>query len=92
MAGLKVKRKKHDFIKNELHYLDHMISKRGIYPLPEKLQSVEDFPILEMPKEMRQMLDLTGYCHKFISAYADLRHSLCTKLFHSYGQINVTSI
>ena len=39
-AGLKLKESKCDFFKNEIHYLGHLISDKGIYPLPEKLDTI----------------------------------------------------
>ena len=32
-AGLKLKESKCDFFKKEIHYLGHLISDKGIYPL-----------------------------------------------------------
>ena len=39
-AGLKFKESKCDFFKREIHYLGHLISDKGIYLLPEKLDTV----------------------------------------------------
>ena len=39
-AGLKLKESKCDFFKREIHYLGHLISDKGIYPLPEKLDTI----------------------------------------------------
>ena len=39
-AGLKFKESKCDFFKKEIHYLGHLISDKGIYPLPEKLYMI----------------------------------------------------
>ena len=44
-ADLKLKRKRCDPSKCELYYLGHLISGRGIYLLPEKLQSIKDLPV-----------------------------------------------
>ena len=35
-AGLKLKESKCDFFKKEIHCFGHLISDKGIYPLPEK--------------------------------------------------------
>ena len=42
MVDIKLKRIKCDFFKCELHYLGHLVSGKGIYPLPEKLQSIKN--------------------------------------------------
>ena len=39
-AGLKLKESKCDFFKKEIHYLGHLISDKGIYPLHEKLDTI----------------------------------------------------
>ena len=39
-AGLKLKESKCDFFKKEIHYFGHLISDKGIYPLPEKLDTI----------------------------------------------------
>ena len=43
-AGLKMKRSKCDFFKSEIHYLGHLISPKGISPLPNKLDSIKHMP------------------------------------------------
>ena len=39
-AGLKLKESNCDFFKKEIHYLGHLISDKGIYPLPVKLDTI----------------------------------------------------
>ena len=39
-TGLKLKESKCDFFKKEIHYLGHLISDKGIDPLPEKLDTI----------------------------------------------------
>ena len=39
-AGLKLKESKCDFFQSEIHYLGHLISDKGIQPLPEKLDTI----------------------------------------------------
>ena len=80
-ANLKSKRTKCDFFKCEPHYLSHVIYGKGIYPLPEILQIIKDLPVPRIPKEVRQMLHLTGNYCKFIPAYEDLVQPL-TQLTH----------
>ena len=60
-AGLKLKESKCDFLKKEIHYLDHLILDKGIYPLPEKLNTICTMPKPKNPKEIKQFLSLCGY-------------------------------
>ena len=48
-AGLKLKESKCDFFKKEIHYLGHLISDKGIYLLPEKLDTIQNMPKLRNP-------------------------------------------
>ena len=63
-AGLKLKESKCDFFKSEIHYLGHLISDKGIQPLPEKLDTIRNMPHPRTPKEIKQFLGLTGYYRK----------------------------
>ena len=60
VAGLKLKESKCDFFKSEIHYLGHLISDKGIQPLPEKLDTIRNMPRPRTPKEIKQFLGLTG--------------------------------
>ena len=58
IAGLKLKESKCDFFKSEIHYLGHLISDKGIQPLPEKLDTIQNMPRPQTPKEIKQFLGL----------------------------------
>ena len=60
-AGLKTKQSKCDFFKKEIHYLGHLISTKGISPLPNKLDCIQHMPAPKNTKEIKQFLGLTGY-------------------------------
>ena len=75
-AGLKLKRSKCDFMKTQIQYLGHLISSKGIQPLPEKLRSIENMPAPRSPKEVKQFLGLAGYYHKFLPRFSDLSRPL----------------
>ena len=53
VAGLKLKESKCDFFKSEIHYLGHLISDKGIQPLPEKLDTIRNMPHPRTPKEIK---------------------------------------
>ena len=77
-AGLKMKRSKCDFFRNEIHYLGHLISPEGISPLPNKLDSIKHMPVPNSAKEIKQFLGLTGYYRKFVPRFADISRPLTT--------------
>ena len=74
--GLKMKREKCDFCKRHLQYLGHLVSQEGFEPLPEKIQSNKNMPPPKTVKEVKQLLGLAGYYHKFVSRFADLSRLL----------------
>ena len=75
-AGLKLKESKCDFFKKEIHYLGHLISDEGIYPLPEKLDTIRNIPKPRNPKEIKQFLGLCGYYRKFVPHFSDISRLL----------------
>ena len=77
-AGLKMKHSKCDFFKSEIHYLGHLISPKGISPLPNRLDSIKHMPVPNSAKEIKQFLGLTGYYTKFVPRFADISRPLTT--------------
>ena len=75
-AGLKLKESKCDFFKREIHYLGHLISDKGIQPLPEKLDTIRNMPHPRTPKEIKQFLGLTGYYQKFVPHFSEISRPL----------------
>ena len=71
-AGLKLKESKCDFFKKEIHYLGYLISDKGIYPLPEKLDTICNMPKPKNAKEIKQFLGLCGYYRKFVPHFVDI--------------------
>ena len=71
-ADLKLKDSKCNYFKTHVQYLGHLVSGKGIKPLPEKLESVKRMPAPTTPKEIKQFLELVGYYRKFIPRFADI--------------------
>ena len=71
-ADLKLKDSKCNYFKTNVQYLGHLVSGKGIKPLPEKLESVKKMPAPTTPKEIKQFLGLVGYYRKFIPRFADI--------------------
>ena len=60
-ADLKLKDSKCNYFKTHVQYLGHLVSGKGIKPLPEKLESVKKMPAPTTPKEIKQFLGLVRY-------------------------------
>ena len=71
-ADLKLKDSKCNYFKTHVQYLGHLVSGKGIKPLPEKLESVKKMPAPTTTKEIKQFLRLVGYYSKFIPRFADI--------------------
>ena len=70
------KESKCDFFKKEIHSLGHLISEKGIHPLPEKLDTIHNMPKLRNPKEIKEFLGLYSYYRKFVPHFSDISRPL----------------
>ncbi|KZR95722.1 Uncharacterized protein APZ42_010356, partial [Daphnia magna] len=77
-AGLKLKRKKCEFFKEELDYLGYIVSGKGITPSTKKLDAIIKYPAPKNVKKLSLFLGLANYYRKFIRAFADKAHPLTT--------------
>ena len=81
-AGLKLKRSKCSFIKLHIEYLGHLISEKGIEPMPDKLTAIKEMLAPRSPKEIKQFLGLVGYYRKFIPRFSDIAKPLMRLMRH----------
>ena len=65
----RVKLSKCDFAKQEIAYLGHVISDKGVYTDASKIATVKNSPVPADVKQVRGFLGLTGYYRKFIKNY-----------------------
>ena len=71
-ADLKLKDSKCNYFKTHVQYLGHLVSGKGIRPLPEKLDSIRKIPAPTTPKEIKQFLGIVDSSRKFIPRFADI--------------------
>ena len=64
------------FLKKEVVYLGHIISKQGVRADPRKTQAVSDFPRPINAKNIKQFLGLAGYYRRFIPDFAKIARPL----------------
>lgn len=69
-AGLTLKPEKSYLMRDQIHYLGHVITAHGVSPDPDKIRAVRDFPIPKNKTDVRAFLGLTGYYRKFIEKYS----------------------
>ena len=75
-ADLKLKEVKCNFLKKHIQYLGHIVSGKGITPMPEKLECIQSMPPPTTPKEVKQFLGLIGYHCKFVPRFSALARPL----------------
>ena len=75
-ADLILEEVKCNFLKKHIQYLGHIVSGKGITPVPEKLESIQKMTPHKTPKEVKQFLGLIGYYCKFVLRFSDLAQPL----------------
>ena len=75
-VDLKLKEVKCNFLKKHIQYLGHIVLRKGITTMPEKLACIKDMPPPKTPKEVKQFLGLIGYYRKFVPRFSDLARPL----------------
>ena len=76
LAHLKVKPRKCEFLKKEVHYLGHRVSAEGILPDDGKIEAVKAWPVPRNPGELRRFLGFVSFYRRFVDHCADTMASL----------------
>ncbi|KAJ8652105.1 hypothetical protein O0I10_012295 [Lichtheimia ornata] len=71
-ANLRLKMSKCKFAQDQVEYLGHIVSERGVSPSPRNVQKIQDMPPPRSVGDVRSFMGLTGYYRRFIPKYADL--------------------
>ena len=77
------------FFTKEIWYLGHILSTKGISPLPSKTQAIRNMHPLKISKQACTFLGLVGYCRKFIRNFAKIANPM-TLLTHQQAMFNWT--
>ncbi|XP_041823137.1 uncharacterized protein K02A2.6-like [Melanotaenia boesemani] len=65
-AGLRLRRRKCAFLRNEVEYLGHMINAEGLHPVQSKVTAIEEAPRPTNVTELKAYLGLLNYYNKFL--------------------------
>ena len=75
-AHMSLRLDKCSFFKDEVSYLGHIISSKGIRPQPEKIKAIMEIPVPKTIKELQSALGIFNYYRKFILGYSNIAHPL----------------
>ena len=75
-ANLKLKLSKCDFVKEELLYLGHYVSAKGIRPDPEKVKVIQDLSPPSNVKMIRSFIGMASFYRRYIPNFSKLSQPL----------------
>ena len=75
-ANLMLKPSKCHFFKQQVEFLGHIVSQRGVSTDPSKVEAVKEWPIPRRVRDVRAFLGLTGYYRRFIQNYGEIAKPL----------------
>lgn len=81
-VNLKLNPNKCQFLKTELLYLGHTVTKDGILPDPNKITVIKNYPVPKNSDDVRRFVAFSNYYRKFIKNFAELTlplNNLCRK-------------
>ncbi|XP_028199369.1 uncharacterized protein LOC114383841 [Glycine soja] len=60
------------FAQNQVEYLGHVVSSRGVEPIGSKIQAIQQWPIPQSTRALHSFLGLAGFYQCFIHGYASI--------------------
>ena len=88
-AHLSMKFCKYHFFTKKIQYLRHILSTKGIKPLPSKTQAIKNMHLPKIIKQVHAFLGLVGYYRNFIRNFAKIAKPL-TLLTHQQAKFEWT--
>jgi len=71
-ANLKIQVDKCEFLRHEVEFLGHIVTREGIKPNKKKIEAIQKYPIPKTPRDIKSFLGLLGYYRKFIKNFAKI--------------------
>jgi len=75
-VGLKLNPAKFSFVRSELEYLGHLVTRNGLKTSPRLVEAVQEFPTPTNIKDVRRFLGLSSYYRRFIQNFAHIARPL----------------
>ena len=86
--GLRLKPSKCTFFSNEIKFLGHMVTSRGLEKDPSKIPAIIDWPRPTTVTQVRQFMGLCGFLRKFIPKFATIASPI-TDLTRGYSSTQI---
>lgn len=77
---MKIQLDKSEFLRKEVLYLGHTITKEGLKPNDDKIMAVLNYPIPTTTTQIKSFLGLIGYYRRFIKDFAKITQPLTSCL------------
>ena len=92
-AKLKLKHSKCHLFQNQIKFLGHIVTDKGILPDPDKVKAINEMPIPTNVTKLQSFLGLVGYYRKFICDFSRICCGLydLTKIGKEYIWTNETN-
>ena len=74
--NLKLQPKKCNFLRQEVKYLRHLLTNKGIKPDPKLVEAIYKYPSPTNKSSLEAFIGLTGYYRSFIEKYAKIAEPL----------------
>ncbi len=74
-----------EFFKQRIGFVGHEVSAEGVHMEPAKVKAIQDWPMLQNAKEVRQFLGLAGYYRRFVHRFSAICAPL-TDLLHETSE------
>ena len=75
-----LKLSKCSFATQQVEYLGHLVSEKGVEPVPAKVAAVQQWPTPQSTRALQGFLGLSGFYRRFIKGYATIAAPLTTLL------------
>lgn len=79
-TNMKIQLDKSEFLRKEVLYLGHTITKEGLRPNDDKITAVLNYPLPKTETEIKSFLGLVGYYRRFIKDFAKITQPLTSCL------------
>lgn len=75
-AGLTINLKKSTFCLEEIKFWGHIVNINGISADPEKVRSIQQYPVPKNLKEVQRFLGMSGWYHRFVPGFSKVAEPL----------------